>query len=249
MKTLVLYVFHQYNERVEHFMKHAVFKDENVDFIFISNGDPIEIPGINIIYRENIGYDFGGWSHALLTNNLYKNYDHFIFANSSVMGPYLPSYFKGKWTDIYIEGLKDVKLFGSTINAMGTQVTSAHVQSYIFAMDQTTLQYLMDCEIFSMTNYAETFHDAIHKKEILMSRKIVENKWNIGSLLPYYKGVDFTSQQPCCCNTFLDDIMYPQFRNSLWSEYDLVFIKGNRVPIKKISISPEQLQQFDKFYP
>jgi len=43
-----------------------------------------------------------------------------------------------------------------------------------------------------ITNYAETFHDAIYNKEILMSRKIIENNWNIGSLLLYYKDVDFT---------------------------------------------------------
>ena len=28
---------------------------------------------------------------------------------------------------------------------------------------------------------------------------------------------------------FLNDIMYQNFRNVLWNEYDLVFIKGNRV--------------------
>lgn len=241
MKTLVLYVFHQYNERVDYFIKHAVFQDENVDFIFISNGDPIQIPGIHIIYRENVGYDFGGWSHALLTNGLYQKYDHFIFVNSSVMGPYLPSYYKGKWTDIYIQGLQDVKLFGSTINAMRNKLTLAHVQSYIFAMDKTTLEYLIECEIFSMTNHAATFDDAIHKKKILMSRKIVENNWNIGSLLPYYKGVDFTVQTPHC-PLFLGDTMYPDLRDILWSEYDLVFIKGNRVKIQK-NASPEQLIQ------
>jgi hypothetical protein len=242
MKTLVLYVFHQYNERVDHFIKHAVFKDENVDFIFISNGDPIQIPGIHMIYRENIGYDFGGWSDALLTNDLYKNYDHFIFINSSVMGPYVPSYCK-KWTDIYIQGLQDVKLFGSTINAWRNS-SLCHVQSYIFAMDKPTLDYLIECEIFSITNYSPHFGDAIHK-EILMSRKIIEKNWNIGSLLPYYKGVDFVQPQV----TLLGDVMFPEYRNSLWSEYDLVFIKGNRVPIQKISISPEQLQQLDKLYP
>jgi hypothetical protein len=107
-------------------------------------------------------------------------------------------------------------------------LNSAHVQSYIFSMDKTTLQYLIDCDIFSSTNHAPTFGDAILHKEIKMSRKIIENNWNIGSLLPYYKNVDFTKdfQKP-----YLDDVMYAQFRNSLWSEYDLVFIKGNRVGI------------------
>ena len=68
----------------------------------------------------------------------------------------------------------------------------SHVQSYIFSIDIITLQYLIDCHIFSLTNYAKTFSDAVNKKEILMSRKIIENNWNIGCLFKYYKDDDFT---------------------------------------------------------
>jgi hypothetical protein len=67
-----------------------------------------------------------------------------------------------------------------------------------------------------------------------MSRKIIENNWNIGSLLPYYKNVDFTfkDKRPEDYNiNFLNDIMYTQYRNLLWNEYEVVFIKGNRIKI------------------
>jgi hypothetical protein len=69
-------------------------------------------------------------------------------------------------------------------------------------------------------------------KEILMSRKIIENGWNIGSLLLYYKDVDFTfTSIPVegYAIEFMDDLMYQRFRNKLWNEYQLVFIKGNRI--------------------
>ena len=239
MKLLVLYVFHKYNERVSHFIENCIFSDENVDFIIISNDknniDKVNIQPDNVttIFRDNVGYDFGGWSDALLTDNLYEQYDHFIFVNSSVMGPYL-SVVK-KWTDIYIEGLNDnVKLFGSTINTCMDPLNKAHVQSYIFSMDKTTLEYLIKCEIFSKTNYAMTFQDAIWNKEVLMSRKIIENGWNIGSLLRYYKDVDFRFKHKNpeeYTIPLMDDLMYPYFRNNIWSEYELVFIKGNRVTI------------------
>ena len=101
-----------------------------------SNGcqEKIDYPNyVKFILRENKGFDFGGWSDALLTNNLYRGYENFIFVNSSVVGPFLPPYYKGKWTDIYLNGLKDnIKLFGSTINNIHNPVTSSHVQSYIF---------------------------------------------------------------------------------------------------------------------
>jgi hypothetical protein len=101
-------------------------------------------------------------------------------------------------------------------------------------MDKTTLIYLIHCDIFSITNYAKTFEDAIFQKEVLMSRKIIENNWNIGSLLPCYKNVDFTfkHKKPEEYNiTFFGDIMYKQYRNVLWNDSDLVFIKGNRINV------------------
>ena len=240
-KLLVLYVFHIYNDRVEQFINKCIFNDNNIDFIIISNNkNNINISkfrnlpsNVKLLFRNNIGYDFGGWSDALLINNLYKNYDKFIFVNSSVIGPFIHSQNNfNKWTDIYINGLQNnIKLFGSTINTCFDPLHKSHVQSYIFSMDKTTLEYLINCEIFSMTNYAKTFDDAIWQKEVLMSRKIIENNWNIGSLLQYYNNVDFTfkNKKPNQYNIiFLNDIMYKYFRNILWNEYQLVFIKGNR---------------------
>jgi hypothetical protein len=235
-KLLVLYVFHIYNDRVENFIKNCIFFDENIDFIVISNNmnNHINVPSyVKTLYRDNIGYDFGGWSDALLTNNLYNNYNHFIFVNSSVLGPFIPIYYTNKWTDIYISGLKNnVKLFGSTINTCNNPLHYSHVQSYIFSMDKPTLDFLIQQEIFSTTNYAKTFDEAIYDKEISMSRKIIENKWNIGSLMLHYKDVDFTFSEktPEEYNIdFFDDIMNPFFRNQLWYDYEIVFIKGNRL--------------------
>ncbi len=236
MKTLVLYVFHINNERVTHFIDKCIFYDENIDFIIISNdkNNKIKAPHyVKLLYRENIGFDFGGWSDALLTNELYKNYDTFIFANSSIIGPYLPLYYKNKWTDVYLNGLQNnVKLFGSTINTCEDPLNKAHVQSYIFSMDKTTLEYLIKCGIFSKTQYAYNYLDAIWNKEILMSRKIIENGWNIGSLLPQYENVDFTFKYKKPDEykiKFLDDLMFEDYKNEFWNIHQLVFVKGNRI--------------------
>ena len=152
-RVLVLFVFHKYNERVRKFIDNAIFKDDNTDFMIICNDKNIvyDCPKYVIKkFRDNIGYDFGGWSDGVLDNDLYKKYDYFIFVNSSVSGPFLKKNFKGKWVDIYIEGLKNnIKLFGSTINTISEPYNKAHVQSYIFAMDKETLKYLIDSEIFS----------------------------------------------------------------------------------------------------
>ena len=198
-KTLVLYTFHIYNDNVEYFIKKGIFKDDNIDFIFIIN-DPklkVDVPDyVKIINRENKGYDFGAWSEGLLTDNLYLNYDYYIFANSSVVGPILPTYYKAKWTDIFLDGLTDtIKLYGCTINTHGIDSENpkldSHVQSYVFCTDKIGINILINKEIFSLTNQINNYVDVVRNKEIRMSREIINSNYNIGSLLMHYKNIDF----------------------------------------------------------
>ena len=249
MRTLVLYVFHEYNIRVDYFIKNAIFKDDNVDFIIICNNPNLQFEApeyVKILRRENVGYDFAAWSYGLFNEDNWNSYENFIFVNSSVIGPYLPKNFHGKWTDIFINGLTgNVKLFGSTINCqffarpeipLNMQpILFSHVQSYVFSMKKETLDHLVICGIFSNENkkHSESFFETIKNKEIGMSRMIIENNWNIGCLMSIYKGVDFRFiyEKPEDYNfTFLGDVMFsPYIGNAIIPE-EVIFIKGNRCP-------------------
>ena len=233
MKTLVVYVFHEMTYLVDKFFNNAIFKDADVDFLVVCNNISLRLylpDYVKVIHRENRGYDFGAWSHGMLTN---PDYDYYICVNSSVDGPYLPVGFKGKWTDIYIDGLKHVELFGSTINCCTGPWTKQfpywsgpHVQSYIFSLSKDTLIYLSREGIFSL-NIDEMTSDKIEVvflKEIGMSKKIMDRGWDIGCLMNHYKDVDFKINN----GKWLDDVMMPQYSNILWSKNELVFIKGNR---------------------
>lgn len=240
-KILVPYVFHIYNNRVKYFFRYCIFESSNVDFLIICNDKTTQIeedlPKFNNIFvfkRDNLGYDFGGWSDGILTNNLYKNYTHFIFCNSSIIGPFLEKDFQGKWTDIYINGLykNNSRLFGSTINTIQMPYLFAHVQSYIFSLDLEALEYLIEEEIFRLGKYSKTMTETVLSKELLMSRKILDNGWNISCLLPIYENVDFISQtnNKNVNNMYLyGDVMTNKYFGNLWSLEQLVFIKGNRI--------------------
>ena len=194
MKTLVLYHFWKQNQRVDFFVKHGIFHDPNVDFIIISNSNEINFevpPYVKTLKRKNIGYDFGGWSDALLNNNLYKGYTHFIFINCSVFGPFVKGTTK-KWTDFFIEGLKDnIGIFGSTINCPGQSISikDCHVQSYAFTINKTILEYLMKNNIFTK-RYARTMREAIWK-ERSMTKLVCHIGKNIGCLIPCLKDFNF----------------------------------------------------------
>jgi hypothetical protein len=157
MKILIPYVFHIYNNCVKYFFKKCIFKSTKVDFLIICNYKTIQfendLPNFNNIFtfkRDNLEYYFGGWIDWILTNNLYKNYTHFIFWNSSIIWPFFKPNFQGKLTDIYIYGLNknNCKLFGSTINTIKIPNVLVHVQSYIFSTDLETLEHLIEEDIF-----------------------------------------------------------------------------------------------------
>jgi hypothetical protein len=111
VKVLVLYVFHKFNDSVDHFFKHCIFRDENIDFLIIANDINFKFNLVNLpeyvmtMVRKNVGRDFGGWSEGLLKDRLYEKYDKFIFANSTIMGPFIQD--NAKWTDYYVNGLRD----------------------------------------------------------------------------------------------------------------------------------------------
>ena len=235
-KTLILYVFHEYNDRVINFINNCIFKHNNYDFLIIINNINFDISILNLpeyvkyIIRDNIGFDFGGWSNGLLINNLYKNYDSFIFINSSVYGPCMEKYDTRLWTDILLNGLyyNNIRLFGSTINCENDR-TQCHVQSMVFCMDLETLEYLITKEIFSLIKYCVTLVETIIDKEIRMSQEIINNNWNIGCLHNYYRDIDFTFKNQNREIKYLNDLnYYNKFYGKTIHPYEILFIKGNR---------------------
>lgn len=237
MTTLVLYTFHEYNERVEHFIRNAVFDDQSVKFLFIANTFapfPELPPFVELLKRPNIGYDFGAWSYGLFYGENYKRYDNFIFVNSTVLGPFLPCYYRGRWTTIFVEGLEEAELFGATINTCKNPAIQSHVQSYIFSAARGTVKFLIERGIFSLTEIANSWGTAIVMKEIMMSREILAAGWRIACLMKLYKGVDFRFKEKGPNDygiEFKGDCMYAEsFSKTLFNNYyETVFIKGNRI--------------------
>jgi hypothetical protein len=110
-------------------------------------------------------------------------------------------------------------------------VNESHIQSYIFSMKRDTLDYLIEKGIFTKKRYITNFIEVIILREFKMSRLIIENGWNIGCLMPLYKGIDFTFKTQNKDISYLGDIMLPQYYNKLWTVDELVFIKNNRIQI------------------
>lgn len=230
-KILVLYATHQFNASTKYFLEKGIFEDNDIHFYVIFNNSyqDLELPSyVHYMKRNNFGYDFGGWSDALLTNDFYKNYDKFVFLNSSVMGPFLPSYCKKsfKWPLAFTDPLSEtLRLQGISINVIHDPL-NPHVQSFVFSMNKETLEYLIKKNLFTQKEYPLTYSDAI-QREIKMSKLILEHPsgtWNIASILKDQENHDW--HKPLLKGTYQED---PTWKNSYHDQnlhpYQSIFVK------------------------
>jgi len=237
MKNLILYVFHNINDNVINFIKYAIFDHKEYKFIIIVNSLDIDLSILNIpsyveiIIRQNIGYDFAGWNQGLLDNERYKSFDKFLFINSSVAGPFINPIYIGPWPSLFLSKLNDqVKIFSCTINNHDeygrSDVFTHHCQSFCFALDRISLDICFENDIFKTK---DSFINTVVNCELKMSKVILENGYNIGCRMKRYDNLDFRKSNnyprelfigDCmCCNSYSDNNLHP---------LETIFIKTNR---------------------
>jgi glycosyltransferase involved in cell wall biosynthesis len=236
-KTLIIYTFSKYTKYVKYFIDNGIINNPNYQYMIIINNliIKIDVPDNVIVFnRENIGYDFGAWSYGLLTNEYYKNFDRFIFLNSSICGPFTTNNIL--WPEIFFNILNNnIKLAGLTINTWGynihdfqnNPVKYSHIQSMIYCMKKETLNILINNNFFSLNNFSLNYDDAVNN-EYKLSRLVLDNIGNIGCLMNIHKNIDFRNLpynfENIGCIIHNPNIFIKYFK----TPYDCVFIKNNR---------------------
>ena len=123
-KYVCMYAYYEkneeYKENLIYFLQNGLL--EYVDYYIIINGEcTVDIPNLNnikVLKRENKGFDFGAWSYCI--KQLTKEYDYYVFLNTSVRGPYLSEEDINNnvsWLDKFLVlfNNKDIKMVGTTI--------------------------------------------------------------------------------------------------------------------------------------
>ena len=122
MKVFISYVYYKspssdYNLR--YFIENEIKYRTNVFYSIVVNGKVVsydipELSNVRVIYRDNVGYDFGG--HRASLNAIDKDmFDYFFFMNSGVIGPVLKDRNKEWYSHFTNKITKKVKLVGTTI--------------------------------------------------------------------------------------------------------------------------------------
>ena len=213
---LVLYVFSntdaEYMNNLKFFVREGMVQDTFTEYVIVINSDEdVVLPELKInnawyIRHRNKCFDFGTFGYAM--NKLdRRKYKYFIFMNSSVRGPFLPAYVRGKvrWEDLFIAKLnKDVKLVGATINCGGAKKEGSnewrgnpHVQSYLMATDNIGLNLMLNAGVF--TCY-DKISDTIFHSELGSSKAILDAGYQIDSFMTRYQGVRWSDKRNWNCN-------------------------------------------------
>lgn len=241
----------EYKKNLLYFLENGIL--DHVDYYFVMNGDyHVSVPNrgnIHIIERPNIGYDFGAWSHALAKIS-FSRYSHVFFMNTSVRGPFMKDGSRD-WTKPFLELFRDdVKLVGTTINIMDrpsigidvrmhipcVDVVCPHVQSMFFVLDREALAFLLSKNFFNEDEIIKLdFNQVVGMKEVGMSYHILQNKWNIASILPEYQNVDYRTVRKDINGTshYGDSYYENMYFGRTLHPYEVIFFKTNRLPLPK----------------
>lgn len=279
-KVSTLAIVYHYFEKDVHYRENLIFFlataiDEDSDYFIIISGDcSIELPRIsNVTYIQTINWnnDFGGYC-TFVNEYLQQPYKAFIFVNSSVRGPFLPSYEKRDWTKLFLSPMTNgVHLVGASMNKPQPKNSQKnkdltqnqhsffeipHIQTTAYAMSADAMSYLRKIGFYSVTTNL-TKDDVVSIYEIGLSTAILQNGWEIVDLLASNGKVSTSTQ----INEYLNfsarkgDVLFSKaYYGRTLSPVEAVFVKVNRNMVSQCDLasytfsslkrSQEKLQNF-----
>lgn len=249
MKLAVIYHYFEkdeiYKENLVFFLSAALHEDVHY-FIYISGACSANLPKRpNLHYEkiENKNNDFGGVV-AFFNDPRSKGYDAYIFVNSSMRGPFLPTYHQDRWYAPFIARLSDkVALVGSSINHLPTDAPHSslfaqdygitppytHVQTTAYALSAAGAQCLLAQGFFDETQRLGK-HDVVSRYEILLSQLLLKEGFEIAALLPTYERFSLSAPELPYEGTLEegDPLFAKAFYGRTLSPLESLFIKTNR---------------------
>ena len=193
-----------YLENLNFFLKNAYL--EEVDFHICISGECsaelITEKNITYHYVENKNNDYGAYCTVLpkiYNKDVYKAY---FFINCSTRGPFFDSSAENKWYQPFVNLLNnEIHLSGGSINMLSNnsrfvqdlpKISGAysHVQTSVYCLTSNAVAFLLDSGFYAIIkNLSKS--EVITHYEIGLSRRILQNNWNMSCLLNKYQGLDF----------------------------------------------------------
>lgn len=243
--TLVVYIYSptdpEYENNLRHFLRQGVSEGDGCEYVFIIQQVteprhmlPLLPRNGRYLYHENDCFDWGSFGWAIREGHIEpERYRYVIVVNSSVRGPFLPSYWPRDvhWTRILTSRLTgDIKLVGPTISCEGTDATETHparknphVQSYVVAMDQDGYRAMRAAGTVFECHHS--IWDTIYHAELGSSLAVLEAGHNIDSLMLRYHGVDWRDRNNWDCNSGVNPYAEDRYDGISVNPLEVMFVK------------------------
>lgn len=214
-KTLILYLYREDKQtklNLDFFLKNAIIQSNLYTYLFIINDHicSLDIPtsdNILVLKKEN-SYDLSSYKEALEFTG--KNFDYFVFLNSSCVGPFLPVYESTPWPELFTSQLNNtVKLIGPIAEIpkdnFGSKSIEEHkfvkkeeagvpfIHTYMFAVD---IEGLLILEKYNAFNEEKiTRFELVHIYERLITSSLLNEGFKVKCLLYKFKNVDLSDKR------------------------------------------------------
>lgn len=182
----------------------------------------------DIFYRDNIGFDAGGFKDALchfIGWNKVWQYDELVLVNDSMFGPFRPM------KEIFLKmDEKPVDFWGLTkhgeYNGKEGKHIIEHLQSFFLVIRSSLLHSHVLKKYWEDMPYYSSFQETIQKYEICFTRFFAELGYKYGSL----------------ANTEINDSIHTEYNYSQYAlipfemikKRDFPFLKKNSIPLETL---------------
>lgn len=178
------------DEYVYYYLKELLTVVTKLVFVTVSDIeqkdiDRLEMLNIDVIKRENIGYDFYSYKVGIESLNL-ELYDELIICNDSAFGPLYPlkNLFKNMEQ-------KECDFWGVT----DSYVKGYHLQSYFMVFNSTVLNTYVFQEFWKQMKVIDDKEKLIEQYEVGLSQLLIENNYNtavfINHEMSFYESIKY----------------------------------------------------------
>ena len=194
--------------------------------------------GLTMFQRiENEGMDFAAHNvtiEYLRKTNQYRRYKYFIFLNSSVRGPFYPSYMPEgwQWTMAYTQRfIGDVRLVSSSIVCLPPVDAGGYgpkVESWAFAIDQEGLDLVTEAGVFSLHVCKLCNDGVVVKGEYGLSNVLLGKGHNIATLMSKYSpDTNWREERHWHCNSNVHPSRHGTYDSISMHPFETVFLKAS----------------------
>jgi len=252
MANLNLVIYHyfeknaSYRDNLLHFLAFGILA--HLDYIFVVSGihtlDLPELPNVRYHFTGSKKSDFGGYAQLINEGLSLDTYNNIFFINSSVRGPFMPSYFHQPWCDVFLEQMHcDVGIVGTSIctlkdsfrhsinyqSRFGGAPPYSHVQTMAYVLRKEVLAKVI-ADSFYQADRDATKTLAIENYEIHLSQLVLKLGWNLRCLLPEFNSIDYrlphTNPNPTSTVGDPNEVLGYFGRSA--HPYETIFVKTNR---------------------